>query len=340
MYQRSATGSFTIYGVMDPSTHRYVYVGQTADYEERKRSLLRKSERKVPARAAQSIRRWIHEASERGLVPVFVVLETVQTWHQSFRAEADWVRRLTLEHHPLLNRWHSQQPARDDVDSQASDGRPAPIKLRQDLEGDASEVGFPQESEQSPSSRPYAGPSSDKPANHGKPWTPALLDELSRYFNAGVQVTQIASAMARTQMSIVLKLIQLGLLAEYPGHEPTASVSPMQGEGSCRRGEVPPAPKANAGEIWTIALDRKVAELYANGAGASEIAVTMGRTRGAILSRLQRLDLIKGSKNPKSSVWQASRLDAPAGSLSDKRVPEPARSSWSRQPSQPGATPS
>ena len=231
MYQRSGTGSFTIYGVMDPTTHRYVYVGQTADYEERKRSLLRKGDGTGPAPSPQGIRGWIHEAAGRGVVPVLVVLETASTWRESLRAEAAWVHRLAREHHPLLNRWHSQEPARDDAESQAIAGMRSPLEARQVSERDVTEGGLAQGSDQSPLPGPCAKPSPNKPANHGRPWTTALQDELSRSLNAGIPVTYIASALARTEMSIVLKLIQLGLLAEYPSHEPTAPISPVQREG-------------------------------------------------------------------------------------------------------------
>jgi hypothetical protein len=106
-YLGPKTGAFTTYGIVDPRTGCFVYVGQTSDFEHRKRVRLQKLEegRKRPAIAIEDIDNWLYDTLAAGITPVIVPLETVGTWQASLKSELDWVLRLAAENHPLLNLW-------------------------------------------------------------------------------------------------------------------------------------------------------------------------------------------------------------------------------------------
>ena len=50
------------------------------------------------------------------------------------------------------------------------------------------------------------------PANHGKPWTEDLAQQVARAYEQGVSVPQIAEIFQRSPISIYLKLESLGKL--------------------------------------------------------------------------------------------------------------------------------
>jgi len=56
------------------------------------------------------------------------------------------------------------------------------------------------------------GPTSPSPANHGKPWTPELVEQMVRAYEQGVSVDQIANIFQRSTISIYLKLQGMGKL--------------------------------------------------------------------------------------------------------------------------------
>ena len=56
------------------------------------------------------------------------------------------------------------------------------------------------------------GPTSPSPANHGKPWTPELAEQVARAYEQGVSVEQIAEIFQRSPTSIYLKLQGMGTL--------------------------------------------------------------------------------------------------------------------------------
>lgn len=56
------------------------------------------------------------------------------------------------------------------------------------------------------------GPTSSSPANHGKPWTLELAEQVARAYEQGVSVQQIAEIFERSPTSIFLKLQGMGKL--------------------------------------------------------------------------------------------------------------------------------
>jgi hypothetical protein len=55
----------------------------------------------------------------------------------------------------------------------------------------------------------------------------------------------------------------------------------------------------NKGQPWTPAREKELIALYSGGAGAAEIASTIGRTRGAVRSHLVKLGIIADRKDLK-----------------------------------------
>ena len=98
-----AHGSHVTYGILDPRTGGFVYVGQSGSFALRIASHLRaRPERPHPR--FRPIRAWIWDLVKAGNSPRFRVLDVCDTKEQSFASEALWVGRLASEGHRLLNR--------------------------------------------------------------------------------------------------------------------------------------------------------------------------------------------------------------------------------------------
>ena len=95
---------YTTYSIADPCTGDIVYVGQTANFEQRKKSHLRLKKR--PNIKTMNIKTWLHDLISDGKVPVIAILETVETEEESLVSETKWVEKFAKEGHPLLNRWN------------------------------------------------------------------------------------------------------------------------------------------------------------------------------------------------------------------------------------------
>lgn len=91
------------YGIVDPNSKLFVYVGQTKDFERRKREHLTAHRLKNPPR--RSIKSWLKRLHQGGLEPLFVVLEVVETETESIHSENKWVEKLAAIGQPLYNRW-------------------------------------------------------------------------------------------------------------------------------------------------------------------------------------------------------------------------------------------
>ncbi|WP_158945320.1 hypothetical protein [Granulicella sp. S190] len=112
MYQGPLNGVFTTYGIIDPRTNLFVYIGQTSNFEGRKRAHLTipgaGRKREV---SSNSIATWLFDAIGAGVRPVIVVLAIVDTYQESLESECEWVLRLAAAKHPLLNQWKEHKDA-------------------------------------------------------------------------------------------------------------------------------------------------------------------------------------------------------------------------------------
>lgn len=98
-----AAGSYVTYGIVDPRTGGFVYVGQSGCFALRIASHLRaRPERPHPR--FRPIRAWIWDAVKAGNSPRFRVLDVCATKERSLASEALWVGRLASNGHRLLNR--------------------------------------------------------------------------------------------------------------------------------------------------------------------------------------------------------------------------------------------
>ena len=91
------------YGIVDPNSKLFVYVGQTNDFTRRKREHLTAHRLRKPPR--RSIKSWLKRIHQAELEPLFVVLEVVETETASLHSENLWVEKLASIGHPLYNRW-------------------------------------------------------------------------------------------------------------------------------------------------------------------------------------------------------------------------------------------
>lgn len=100
---------YTTYGIVDPSSKLFVYIGQSIDFERRKAEHLKRSRTRKTRPPRGSIKAWLAEAERAGIVPQFVILDVVETEEQSLLSEANWVEKLASIGHPILNRWEEHQ---------------------------------------------------------------------------------------------------------------------------------------------------------------------------------------------------------------------------------------
>jgi len=85
-----------IYGLKDPRTDEYKYVGKSVNGIERAKSHITHSHNPL-------LNQWIDELKMNNLVPNVVVLENVSDWKQLIDKEKYWVGKLLNEEHDLFN---------------------------------------------------------------------------------------------------------------------------------------------------------------------------------------------------------------------------------------------
>ena len=95
----------TTYGIVDPVTRLFVYVGRTADFEARKRQHLTTHRQKKTHHKDGSLQAWLIQAHAAKITPAFIVLDVVETEALSLDSENNWIEKLAAIGHPLLNRW-------------------------------------------------------------------------------------------------------------------------------------------------------------------------------------------------------------------------------------------
>jgi DNA-binding XRE family transcriptional regulator len=85
-----------IYGLKDPRTDEYKYVGKSIKGIERAKSHLTYSHNPL-------VNEWINELKQDNYAPDVVILENVSDWTQLVDKEKYWVGKLIDEDHDLLN---------------------------------------------------------------------------------------------------------------------------------------------------------------------------------------------------------------------------------------------
>jgi DNA-binding XRE family transcriptional regulator len=85
-----------IYGLKDPRTDEYKYVGKSIKGIERAKSHLTHSYNPL-------VNEWINELKQDNYIPDIVILENVPDWTQLVDKEKYWIGKLTNENHDLLN---------------------------------------------------------------------------------------------------------------------------------------------------------------------------------------------------------------------------------------------
>lgn len=85
-----------IYGLKDPRTDEYKYVGKSTNGIERAKSHISHSHNPL-------VSEWICELKQNNYIPDVVVLESVSDWTQLIDKEKYWVGKLSNEEHDLLN---------------------------------------------------------------------------------------------------------------------------------------------------------------------------------------------------------------------------------------------
>lgn len=212
MYPGPQIGVFTTYGIVDPRTGHFVYIGQTSDFEKRKRAHLRGLDegRRRPRIPRENIVTWTYGALAAGVTPVVIILETVGTYEQSLISESEWVHRLAAENHPLLNRWKEHKEAiKHGLETEPHRPRTLPDGVRRAAVArvEATPRWTDEELRIWKERKEARG---DK----GKPWTKARDEALLELFRAGAGATQIARTIKRTKTAVRGRLVRLGMIAK------------------------------------------------------------------------------------------------------------------------------
>ena len=100
---------FTTYGIIDPTTKHFVYVGQTSDFEKRRRQHLTTHRQKKTRHKKGSLQAWLVQAHAAKITPVFIVLDLVETEALSLDSETHWIEKLSQAGYQLLNRWEEHK---------------------------------------------------------------------------------------------------------------------------------------------------------------------------------------------------------------------------------------
>jgi len=90
-----------IYGLRDPRTDDYWYVGKSTQGMTRPRSHINQSHN-------EAVNEWISGLKEDNLLPLIDVLENCNNWSQLLDKEKFWIAKLLKEGHPLLNIYEAE----------------------------------------------------------------------------------------------------------------------------------------------------------------------------------------------------------------------------------------
>lgn len=101
--------TFITYGIVDPVSKNIVYVGQTSDFERRKRDHNAAHRRRDVSPG--SLQDWQKSLSRRKLKQDFIVLEVVESEAASLASETHWTEKLAAIGLPLFNQWEEHREA-------------------------------------------------------------------------------------------------------------------------------------------------------------------------------------------------------------------------------------
>lgn len=104
--------SFVTYAILDPKTLKARYVGQTKDFDERRKAHL--GVKRLKEKPDNRLRAWLWETmGVAKRTPKFLILEMVETEAESLASEQKWVERLAEAGFDLLNGWVEHRDALD-----------------------------------------------------------------------------------------------------------------------------------------------------------------------------------------------------------------------------------
>lgn len=100
---------YVTYGIIDPKSLQFVYVGQTKNFERRREQHL--SAHRLRERLKKDdIRYWLRRTLKAKLDPIFIILDDyTETEEASIASEREWVQRLAEAGMPLYNRWEEHK---------------------------------------------------------------------------------------------------------------------------------------------------------------------------------------------------------------------------------------
>lgn len=138
-----------------------------------------------------------------------------------------------------------------------------------------------------------AGPPSPKEAEPdqssrrgGEPWDAAEEDLLARLYQEGVEVTQIAEQLHRSELAVRFRLHKLDLVP-FPADAVKPSVRPPKPPPAYRLDDLRKV-HPNSHKKWTADEDARLARRAADGATIEQLVAEFGRNANGIQARLAR----------------------------------------------------
>lgn len=95
---------YTVYAIIDPVRNEFVYIGETNNFNRRKKEHLGWAYKQRPKIKVQNIKTWLWDQLHKGIVPEFKILKVVSSREESLKEETDQIRIYSLCKHALLNR--------------------------------------------------------------------------------------------------------------------------------------------------------------------------------------------------------------------------------------------
>jgi len=92
--------NFIIYGLRDPRTDEYWYVGKSINGISRAKSHINRSHNDL-------VNEWIDGLKSDNLIPIIDILEELDNYSLLLDKETYWINKLLKEEHPLCNIMHS-----------------------------------------------------------------------------------------------------------------------------------------------------------------------------------------------------------------------------------------
>ena len=101
---------YITYVIKDPRDNAPIYVGQTHNFDKRKKKYFSKIRKdKLPKIDKINITVYFVKLKRLGFDPVIEVVDMQDTEENSLNSETKWVRTFVLSGYPLLNRWREHR---------------------------------------------------------------------------------------------------------------------------------------------------------------------------------------------------------------------------------------